>query len=48
MTGFDFKLGGKTLSGIEDPAKTVLGTIQGQFGTATVYADGSAKWTPNR
>jgi hypothetical protein len=48
MNGFDFKLGGKTLSGIEDPSKTVLGTIQGQFGTATVYADGSAKWTVNR
>jgi hypothetical protein len=48
MTGFDFKLGGKTLSGIEDPAKTVLGTIQGQFGTATVYADGSARWTANK
>lgn len=46
MVGFDFKLGGKSLVGIEDPAKTVLGTIQGQFGTATVYADGSAKWTP--
>ncbi|MCB0825908.1 MAG: hypothetical protein KDC26_06940 [Armatimonadetes bacterium] len=44
MEGFVYMLGDKHLKDIKDPAKTVLGYIDGKDGRAVAYADGHVKW----
>ncbi|MES1227914.1 MAG: hypothetical protein ABUL72_04530 [Armatimonadota bacterium] len=44
MKDFVLLLPGVQLSGIKDPANTVLGVISGPGGQAIAYADGHVKW----
>lgn len=45
--GFQFLLGGANMTGIEKPAETVLGYVQGPGGFAVAYGDGHVVWMTN-
>ena len=47
LNGFVYTFPGGLASGIENPASTELGYINGPGGRAVVYADGHAKWINN-
>jgi hypothetical protein len=47
IDGFNYTFGGGPVSGIADPANTMLGFVNGPGGRAVVYADGHARWVPN-
>jgi hypothetical protein len=42
--GFVYTFGGGSLSGIQEPASTVIGYVTGPGGRAEIYADGHVKW----
>ena len=42
--GLNWTYPGGPISGIESPAETILGTIDGADGQAVMYADGHVKW----
>jgi prepilin-type processing-associated H-X9-DG protein len=47
IDGFNYTFGGGPESGIDKPADTMLGFVNGPGGRAVVYADGHVKWVPN-
>lgn len=44
LQGFAYTYGGGDSSKVADPAKTVLGYVQGKYGRAVVYLDTHARW----
>ncbi len=47
LDGFDYHRPGEGLAGLEKPAETIMGTVDGLGGRAVVYADGHARWEPS-
>jgi len=45
--GFNYTFAGGPQSGIDSPATTILGYIEGPGGRAVAYADGHVRWIPN-
>ena len=45
--GFNLTFAGGSATGIENPAETPLGYIEGPGGRAVAYADGHVRWIPN-
>ncbi|MEI7577932.1 MAG: hypothetical protein WCK51_13655 [Armatimonadota bacterium] len=48
LDGFNYTFGGGPLDQIKDIANTELGFTNGPGGRAVVYADGHAKWVPDK
>lgn len=48
LEGFNYTFAGGDESEIEEPATTEMGYISGPGGRAVIYADGHAKWVPDR
>jgi hypothetical protein len=48
IEGFTYTFAGGPMDQIKDPSKTELGFTMGPGGRAVVYADGHAKWVPDK
>lgn len=47
MAGFTYTFAGGPESGIADPARTELGYVRGDGGSAVAYLDGHVRWVPD-
>ena len=48
LDGFSYTFAGGPVTQLKDPASTELGFTMGPGGRAVVYADGHAKWVPDK